>query len=292
MNENQLVPVFVPPPIGGFIENQNSYKYKVLKILTNGAFGSILLGVDLFENLYAIKIFRPAGRTYHDVRNMWHNEAKILRSLFHPYIAYLHDAFEYKHAFYLVFEFLGTPLSKFARGQVTLNDEQILSVAHDIFYGLSFIHWHGLVHRDLSLDNVLYDRNNTCVKITDFGISKHFQPAVTPTASNEPPYFNHAIVCPDLIRTGYTTQQSDLYHVGLILLALKLGKPPIDSSKSFDEIQRLCIEGYPRTLAEGLHCPLGDKIAILLRRRAEYRYLSTVDAWIDFRTLAKNRMFD
>ena len=71
-----------------------------------------------------------------------------------------------------------------------------------------------------------------------------------------------------------------------------MGKLPINPNVDFDEIQKLCIEGYPRKLAESLDCPLGDKIAILLRRRVEYRYSSAIDAWNDFRTLLENKCFD
>ncbi|MBL7130893.1 MAG: serine/threonine protein kinase [Candidatus Omnitrophica bacterium] len=286
----QTIPVFTPPPISGYIENPTGYKYKIIRPLKGGAFGVILLGVDIFENTYAIKVFRPAGKTYDQVKTMWDQETKILRSLPHPYIAYLHDTFEYKYAFYLVFELLGEPLSKFVKGQPLLKDNIIIQIARQLFYGLSFIHWHNIVHRDLSLDNVLFDRNGTTVKITDFGISKEFEPAVQ--NPKEPLYFNRAIICPDLIRFGFTIPQSDLYHVGLILLSLKLGQPPIDPKTEFKEIQRLCLEGHPRKLTESLNCPLGDKIAVLLRRRAEYRYRSAIDAWNDFRSLLDTRHFD
>ncbi len=288
--ENAIVPTFTPPSIGGYIKNHTGYSYKIIRPLKSGGFGTVYLGVDIFENPYAIKVFQPAGRTYEDVKNMWDNEAKLLRSLFHPYIAYLHDALEYNHAFYLVFELLGDPLSRYVNAKSALNDSTIVQIARSLFYGLSFIHWHNIVHRDLSLDNVLFDQSNTVVKITDFGISKEFAPFIEKPV--EPKYFNTKIICPDLIRTGFTTPQSDLYHAGLILLALKLGRPPIDPAKNFEEIQKLCIDGYPRKLAEELRCPLGDKIAVLLRRRAEYRHTSAVDAWNDFRSLLKEKYFD
>ncbi len=290
MDNTAIVPVFTPPPIGGYIENHSGYKYKIIRPLKSGAFGTIFLGVDIFENFYAIKVFHPAGRTYEDVREMWNREAKFLRSLFHPHIAYLHDAFEFNHAFYLVFELLGDPLSKFVKGEPLLKDNVILQIARQLFYGLSFIHWHNIVHRDLSLDNVLFDRHEAIVKITDFGISKELEPFVQ--NPKEPQYFNRTIICPDLIRYGFTTHQSDLYHVGLILLSLKTGKPPIDPKLDFTEIQKLCLDGYPRKLAEGLTCPLGDKIAVLLRRRSEYRHNTAVDAWNDFRVLLETKNFD
>lgn len=211
MNNRQLTPNFMPPPIGRYIENSTGYKYKIIKPLKRGNFGTIFLAIDIFENLYAIKIFRPAGRTYEEVKIMWNEESKFLRSLFHPNIAYLHDAFEYKFAFYLVFELLGDTLSKFVKGEPMLKDNVIINIARQLFYGLSFIHWHNIVHRDLNLDNILFDKTGTRVKIADFGISKEFEPFIQ--SPKEPRYFNTAIICPDLIRFKFTIPQSDLYHV-------------------------------------------------------------------------------
>lgn len=288
--ENQaLVPMFNPPSVGGYIQNQNGYRYRITSVLKSGYFGTVYLGYDVFEVPYAIKVFKPSG-TYEEVRLRWQEEASKMRALFHPHIAYMHDVFEYKYAFYIVMELLGSPLSHFVKGTPQLNDIQILEVARQLLFGMSFIHWHGIVHRDLSLDNVLFSQDGTVVKITDFGVSKYFNPF----AEKQPPEppFQQAIICPDLVRFNFTIHQSDLYHLGLILLALKLGNHPIDPSLPKEEIVRLCLEGVPRQKAESLKSPLGDKIAVLLRRRVEHRYASAMDAWNDSRGLVVNKKFD
>lgn len=277
---------FYPPVIGEYINNPTGYKYKIIKPLKSGTFGTVFSGVDIFENPYAIKVFHPID-SYDAVRDMWTKEAEILRKLPHPNIAYMHDMFEYNMAFYIVLELLGDPLSKYVMGVPVLKDSQILEVARHLLYGLSFIHWHNIIHRDLSIENILYSRDNTIVKITDFGVSKEFQPFIL-----EKELFNRRIVCPDLLRYGFSTPQSDLYHVGLILLALKLGKESIPSNLPFEKIQEQVENGIPRTLAESLGDPLGNRIAVLLRRRAEYRYTSAINAWDDFRKLLSIKNFD
>lgn len=289
MEGNSLVLTFNPPPIGGYIENPNKYRYKIARALKSGNFGTVYLAYDIFEVPYAIKVFKPSG-TYEEVRIRWQEEAKKLRELFHPYIVYMHDVFEYKFAFYIVMELLAAPLSDYVKGAQVLTDDEIIETARQILFGMSFIHWHQIVHRDLSLDNILYSRDGSVVKITDFGVSKHFNP-FTENQPPEPP-FQQAIVCPDLLRFGFTIPQSDLYHLGLILLALKTGKHPIDPVLTKDEINKLCNDGIPRQMAESLRCPLGDKISVLLRRRAEFRYNSAMDAWSDLRVLINNKRFD
>ncbi|RUP49928.1 hypothetical protein BC936DRAFT_140956 [Jimgerdemannia flammicorona] len=53
--------------------------------------------------------------------------------------------------------------------QLTWNNR--IQLAHDVALGLSFIHYRGIVHRDLHIGNILVDEKGRCV-ITDFGISK------------------------------------------------------------------------------------------------------------------------
>ncbi|MDD5014787.1 MAG: serine/threonine-protein kinase [Atribacterota bacterium] len=289
MENTTLVPVFNPPSVGGYIENQNKYRYRVARALRSGNFGTIYLGYDIFEVPYAIKVFKPSG-TYEEVRIMWQEEAGKLRELSHPHIAYMHDVFEYKFAFYIVMEWLGKPLSEYVKGSPMLSDEQIIDITRQILFGMSFIHWHNIIHRDLSLDNVLFTRDESLVKITDFGVSKFFEPFAE-KQSHEPP-FKKSIICPDLLRFGFSTPQSDLYHLGLILLSLKMGKPPIDPNLPEEEINKQCLDGIPRKIAESLSCPLGEKISVLLRRRAEHRYPSAMHVWNDLRVLVKNRKFD
>lgn len=132
MENNKVVPQFTPPPIGGYIENSNSYKYKIIKELTSGTFGTIFLGYDAFEIPYAIKVFKPAGRSYDEVKFMWQEEAQKLRKLFHPHIAYMHDVFEYKFAFYIVMELLGASLANFVKGKPELSDEQIIEISRQM----------------------------------------------------------------------------------------------------------------------------------------------------------------
>src|SRR3989338_7169313 len=103
--------------------------------------------------------------------------------------------FEYKKGFFIVLELLGDSFSKYVFWNPIFNESQVLEVARHLFFGLSFIHWHNIIHRDLSLENVLFSRENAVVKITDFGVSKEFQPITI-----EKELFNRKIVCPDLLR--------------------------------------------------------------------------------------------
>jgi serine/threonine protein kinase len=46
-----------------------------------------------------------------------------------------------------------------------------INVCHDVTLALSFLHSNGIVHRDLSSNNVLL-RGNVLVKVTNFGMAR------------------------------------------------------------------------------------------------------------------------
>ena len=95
----------------------------------------------------------------------------------------------------------------------------------------------------------------------------------------------HDIMVPELVTAGYTTAQSDLYQLGLLMFQMHTGHPAIDPSASYEEIARQIAEGTPRQKAEALGTPFGNVVAKLLRRRDTYRYLSAREVWEDLRQL-------
>lgn len=62
-------------------------------------------------------------------------------------------------------------LLTFVRKRSKLNETTAKFIFKQIVEGLQFIHSQSIVHRDIKLDNILIDLNNT-IKICDFGVSK------------------------------------------------------------------------------------------------------------------------
>jgi len=86
---------------------------------------------------------------------------------------------------------------------------------------------------------------------------------------------------------GYTTTQSDLYQLGLLLFHMHTGYQAIDVEVPYPEIARQISEGEPRKKAEALGTPLSQVIAKLLRRRDAYRYQSAREVWDDLRQIPR-----
>jgi serine/threonine protein kinase len=282
-----MTPVFMPPQVGEYVQNPHGDRYRLLGIISTGGFSSVFDAVDLFENHLAVKVFAPSA-PYPEVRDRWFAEAALLQQLHHPNITYIHDAFEYRHGFYLVLERALGNLARYIVGAPQLHPNAVVYIAQQLLMALRFIHARQVIHEDLHPANIL-EYSGGIVKISDFGVSRRL---TVPHGSVMPQTFHRKFVVPELASAGYTTQQSDLYHLGLILYALVRGEHAIDPRLPDAEISRLALDGVPRTRAEELGTPLGAAIAKLLRRRHQYRYASALDAWNDFRRLLPVRQFD
>lgn len=115
------------------------------------------------------------------------------------------------------------------------------------------------------------------MKITDFGISKDlFQPFGQSFIQSQTAH--PQFIPPELLLNGYSNERSDLYHLGLILLYLYTGWLP---SINIEDVK----DGIPRQRAKLIGNPLGDFIAVLLRRSNEYRFTSAIDAWDALKTI-------
>ncbi len=256
--------------------------YVVGKLIGDGQYGSVYECVGPFDQAYALKMFRPANRHYETVKQEWSAEMKRLENFRHPNIVYIHDAFEENHLFYIALERCDTSLRRLL-GQ-PFDDETLIEYARQLLMALGYLHQNGLVHSDLHGGNVLLSgmRSSPTIKLTDFGVAHQlegrefwFRPQVA----------NPKILTPELIIQGYTTRQSDLYQMGLLLYHMYTGHSAMPVDTEYHDVHRYIAEGVPRQRAEVLGTPIGNIIAKLLRRRDAYRYHSAGEVWGDLRTL-------
>ena len=92
------------------------------------------------------------------------------------------------------------------------------------------------------------------VKISDFGISHELRgaPAIRPNV------VHHAIMAPEILATGYTSKQSDLYQVGLLLYWMLTGRAR--DRRTTRPTRSSCGRwptAMPRRRAEAIGTPLG-----------------------------------
>jgi serine/threonine protein kinase len=122
------------------------------------------------------------------------------------------------------------------------------------------------------------------VKLTDFGVApgrrrqqRWFRPQVA----------NPKILTPELVTLGYTTTQSDLYQLGLLMFQMITGQSAMDATRPLRGARAADREGYPAQVkAEALGTPhLGVSRVVtakMLRRRDGHLatgYQSAREVW-------------
>ncbi len=278
--------ITVQYPQAGTVLASPRGQYVVTEVIGSGEFGAVYESVGPFDQVYALKMVRPANRPYAEVQTEWAREVQRLVSLRHPNIVYIHDAFEENHLFYLALERCDHALSDMV-GEPML-EGLVIELARQILAAVQFLHDNDVVHDDLHAGNVLITHTDRpVVKISDFGISHELRGMT----AVKPNVVHHAIMAPEILASGYTSKQSDLYQVGLLLYWMLVGEPAIPVGLPYADLVRYVADGAPRRRAEATGTPLGLLIAKMLRRREAFRYTSAREVWADLRELPswKNR---
>ena len=200
--------------------------YEILYALKEGGMGSVLLGrrkgPGAFEQLVAIKTIRPEYAKAENVRAMFLDEAAILARLHHPAIAHVHDFGEEGGSLYMVMEYVaGIPFRDL--GDAAMPPTIVARAIAEAARGLHAAHevrdlaGHamGLVHRDISPDNLMLGFDGH-VKVIDFGIAlvKNRQAPVTEfgTVKGKPPYMS-----PEQVKNEAMDRRSDVFSLGIVL---------------------------------------------------------------------------
>jgi eukaryotic-like serine/threonine-protein kinase len=252
----------------------------VVRVLGSGAFGAVYECIGPFDQTYAVKMVRPARRAYAEVQAEWAREVSRMLTLRHPNVVYIYEGFEDASLFYLALERCDHPLQKMLG--TPLAEGLCIEISRQLLAAVQFLHDHDVVHDDLHAGNVLVTHTDRLqIKISDFGISNELrgQTAVRPNV------VHHAIMAPEILATGYTSRQSDIYQVGLLLYWMAVGAPAITQDAEYKQLLQEVADGEPRRKAEAMASPLGNVIAKMLRRRDTFRYASARDAWRDLREL-------
>uniref|UniRef100_F7FQQ3 Serine/threonine-protein kinase PLK4 n=1 Tax=Ornithorhynchus anatinus TaxID=9258 RepID=F7FQQ3_ORNAN len=131
---------------------------------------------------------------------------------------------------------------------------------HQIVRGLLYLHSHGILHRDLTLSNLLLTGTMN-VKIADFGLAtqlalpheKHYTLCGTPN-----------YISPEVATRSAHGPAADVWALGCLLYTLLVGRPPFDTDSVRATLGRVVLADY--RLPASLSAEARDLIGRLLRR--------------------------
>uniref|UniRef100_A0A061RYI3 Calcium/calmodulin-dependent protein kinase I n=1 Tax=Tetraselmis sp. GSL018 TaxID=582737 RepID=A0A061RYI3_9CHLO len=175
-------------------------------------------------------------------------EIEVLTNIRHPNCIRLFAVYLTERKVYLVTELVegGELLDRVTeRGNFAENDAQFLF--RQILEGVAYLHRNGIVHRDLKLENLilLNDKDDSPVKIADFGLSKFFdRETLLQTMCGSPQY-----VAPEVLSVGSDgvheyTPAVDMWSLGVILFILLSGYSPFDDDNDAILFEKIKLGKY------------------------------------------------
>ena len=205
------------------------HTYRIEALLARGGMGEVYRARHAELNTeHAIKIILPELASDSRIVDLFRREAAILRNIRNEAVVGYDGVFRDENGrLYLVMEFVDGPsLSKVMR-EGPLPPATMRRLQARLMDGLSAAHDKGVIHRDLSPDNVILPAGDVAkAKIIDFGISKVADPAAK-TILGDDFAGKYSFVSPEQLGMfgGQVDARADIYSLGLVLAAAAVGEP-------------------------------------------------------------------
>jgi len=177
---------------------------------------------------YAVKAFKLIN-IGDDKRAQLDSEVAVFLEMDHPHVARLFDVYETNDYLHLVMECLeGGELFDRVTERKRYSEHDAAEAVRQMLLSLNYLHVNGIVHRDLKLENFLYDKKGSDhLKLIDFGFSKVWDPNVKMAVSCG----TLSYVAPEVLERSYG-MQCDLWSLGVIAFILLAGYMPFSGSEA------------------------------------------------------------
>ena len=203
---------------------------------------------QLLHEPRAVKVIRAElFQAVPEAVERFEREARIAVRLRHPNLVLIHDFFVEDGDHFLVMEYVvGRSLGELLRERGPFDVGEICRIGAQCCAGLSHAHELGIVHRDLSPENVMLteSREGPTAKIIDFGVARAALTGAETTRQGmsatltrvgdfigKPRYASPEQA--GALRPGEQLDgRSDLYALGLVLYELATGLPPFQSESA------------------------------------------------------------
>ena len=211
-------------------------RYRLDVLLGEGASGVVYRAYDpVMDRDVAIKSARADRLTPEQVADViaeFHHEAKIAGKYAHENIVTIYDVISHDDLDHIVMECVpGRSVQDYMKATGPLDIDEALLVVHKCCVGLAYIHFHGVIHRDIKPGNIMYHPAQGIAKLMDFSIAHNIEePPARDTgtiAYMAPEHFD-----PDR-KISFLT---DIFAMGSTMYRILSGKYPFTSENTAYQI--------------------------------------------------------
>src|SRR5436190_709488 len=210
-------------------------KYEIVERLGAGGMGQVFKATHKYLGATrVIKVVHPQIVENKDAQDRFLREARAATKVTHPNVAAMYDFAELPDgSHYMVSEFIdGENLAQKLRARGTLPPKEALKIIIQTLNGLEAIHKAGIIHRDVSPENIMLTRDGT-VKIIDLGVAKVDDVAEVNATRTGIFVGKLRYASPEqlgLMNEGERIDgRADVYATGMVLYELLTGRPPYEA---------------------------------------------------------------
>ncbi len=224
-------------------------RYVILRQIGQGGFGRTYLAEDVnrFRELCVLKEFSPQVQTAYVIQKaeeLFEREASVLYKLQHPQIPRFRELLRMnlggKEYLFLVQDYVegetyNSLLDARIKQGLRFTEVEIRQLLQQILPVLEYIHSLGVIHRDISPDNLMLRTVDQLPMLIDFGgvkqvvatvASQYYQPGIVASSPSPTLLGKVGFAPPEQMQTGLVSPHSDLYAMAATMLVLLTGKQP------------------------------------------------------------------
>jgi serine/threonine protein kinase len=210
-------------------------RYQIQRILGQGGFGRTYLAFDThrFGHPCVLKEFVPAGIAEEVVTKssqLFEREARALYQINHPQVPKFLACFTEAERLFIVQEYVNGKTyaqllqERLADGnQAVFSEVELVEWLKDLLPVLQYLHEMNIIHRDISLENIMFSFDQKKPMLIDFGLVKE---KVSQIWSIGTVLGKVGYSPPEQLRMGRSYPSSDLYALGVCAIVLLTGKMP------------------------------------------------------------------
>ena len=245
-------------------------RYVIIGLLGRGGMGAVYKAIDLRldKTLVAIKEMSTAALgpgKLEKALEAFKKEASMLIKLRHHSLPRVTDFFSAgDDRWYLVMDYIeGKTLETIIQRLGRVLEKELIDWALQMCDVLGYLHGQEppVIFRDIKPSNIMLTLNDE-VKLIDFGIARHFNPA---TSSDTTSFASIGFAPPEQFGEGQTDHRSDIYSLGVTLHYLLTGVDPaknpfkfappdqlVSASKELSDLVMQMVETDPMARPQGV----------------------------------------
>ncbi|KAF2901400.1 hypothetical protein ILUMI_04777 [Ignelater luminosus] len=215
--------------------------YELTTEIGRGKFGTVFKCKEKVSGLdLAAKFISVAKKE--DRRNV-EREVDIMRSLQHPRLLQIYDAFENGKMMCVILELIegGELFERVIDDDFVLTEKSCTVFMRQICEGIDFIHKQRILHLDMKPENILcLTKTGNRVKIIDFGLARKYDPDKKLQVLFGTPEF----VAPEVVNFDLIGYGTDMWSVGVICYVLLSGLSPFMGHTDVETMANVTIGKY------------------------------------------------